>query len=520
MSTGLNETTRRDLRLSAFLIAAAALFWYNAQSIYFIGDDFTLITEQMLSPFSLFTISAQFIMPTFKFFLAFLGEIFGYNPVVFHRAILIIHVLNTLMFFHIVKRFTGSQYISFFSALLWATLPQYAGSIYWITGSVHTVTLLFVLAAVLMFFRWEDTKKHVFLALSLLLLIIGFYCKETATVGLFFLFGYLLAKKRNLKQIVRTLAPYISLYAVMIILNFVIRSGADKSMSGYYTLNPLKIFQLVIYYTLYNIFGVQWIPSKVLTLLIIAVLATAVYLVRKSDLFPYVVMYFLTLLPFVVVGKTPQRYSYMTAMWLIPLLVLAVSKFYSMFRDSVIRFAAIALAIFFILVSVIRVRIEYMDYEYFSNLHRETVIHTADFLARDAEDVEVYLYAPDNKRRTLLAVNRKIRGFKKLLAMRGRGVGELIYLDDLYNFIIRSGGDRFKEIRKQGIYFEQMDRAGAFKAVMNNSYTLISYSRKHGMNSWKFNPEGIRQIKEAKKIPGGLIPYKLCKKELKTESNK
>jgi hypothetical protein len=505
------DNKKRELRLQAILILAIVILWFPAKNIYFIGDDFTLLTEQLVNPFSLFTISAQFIMPVFKAFLAIGGMLFGGSASGYHLLILLIHICNVLMFYRILLRFDDSRMAAFISALIWGTLPQYAESLFWITGSVHTITLFFVFSAFLLFLKWHDEKKPVFLVSSLILSVLAFYTKETAVVLLFIAGAYLYHEKRSFKKALSAIAPHLALFVAMIAANQIIRHSMGIQLTGYYSSNIADYLTYICYYTAYNLFGFQVFPGLPMSVLIVLSFVLGLYLLRKTRYFIYVALYLLTLIPFVVVAKAPQRYSYITTLWLFPPIVLALKDYFLQQKNRILRYAVLPLIILFLLVSIIRLRIEYLDYKNFGDMHRDVVKNTQTFIGQNGlADNTYYIFVNDRTGETPVLINKNMRGFKKLWALRDKGVADLIYFDDLINFCIQTekGGGLYKN----GTIVSQADRDKALSAIKKGNYFLISYNSQSGMLGAKFNAEGLKIMEPTVELPQPFIPYLIKKK--------
>jgi hypothetical protein len=500
------DTKKRELRLQAILILAVAILWFPAKNIYFIGDDFTLLTEQLVNPFSLFTVSAQFIMPVFKAFLAIGGMLFGGSVSGYHFLILLIHIFNVLMFYRILLRFDDSRIAAFLSALIWGTLPQYAESIFWITGSVHTITLFFVFSAFLLFLKWYDEKKPVFLVLSLILSVLAFYTKETAVVLLFIAGAYLYHEKRSFKKALSAITPHLALFVAMIAANQIIRHSMGIQLTGYYSSNISDYLKYICYYTAYNLFGFQVFPGFLISALIVLSFILGLYFLRRTRYFIYISLYLLTLIPFVVVAKAPQRYSYITALWLFPPIVIALKDYFLQQKNRILRYSVLPLVILFMLVSIVRLRIEYLDYKNFGDMHRLVVKNTQTFIEQNSlADNTYYIFVNDRAVWTPFLINKNMRGFKKLWAIRDKGVADLIYLDDLLNFCVQT--EKNSQLYKNRTLVSQTDRNKALGSIKKGNYYLIRYDYQSGILGAKFNAEGMKIMERTIALPEPFIPY-------------
>lgn len=508
------------MRLQAILIIAVFAIWFSSKNIYFIGDDFTLLTEQLVKPFSVFTISAQFIMPVFKAFLAFGGWIFGGSASGYHLLIVLFHIFNVLLFYRILLRFDVSPMASFVSALFWGTLPQYAESIYWITGSVHTFTLFFAFSSLMLFIEWHRLRKTWLLAASLFMAVLSFYTKETAVVLLFFIAAYLYNQKDTFKKAAKLLAPHLILFIVLIASNQIIRHSEGLSLKGYYTTSIADYLDYFCYYTLYNLFGFQVLPGLLISSVFLLFFIFILYSLRKTKFFVFIALYILSLLPFLIVGKAPQRYSYITSLWLIPPIVIAIKDYFLEQKNKILRFLVFPLVILFLLVSLLRLRIEYKDYLSFSEMHKTVVQKTEAFLRQNGLTKDAYyFFINEQSGWTPFLISKNTKGFKKLWAIRDKGVADLIYLDDLYNFCIRKNKEG--DLYKMGTSVLKSDRKDALDAIKKDNYLLIRYDDNLGMIGAKFNEEGAKRIEAISELPDSFIPYIVRKlPDFKTNNKK
>ncbi|MBN2134193.1 MAG: glycosyltransferase family 39 protein, partial [Acidobacteria bacterium] len=219
--------------LPASLLGLTFLSWVGIYNLSFISDDFPLLAEQFIKPFTLFTPTAYFIAPVFKLFLSIGTILFGTAAIGYYAIIVIIHLSNVFLFFKLLQKFGFDEKVALVSALAWGTLAQYAEALFWISGSVHVFTLFFVLFSAYTAIRWEESNKIYFLVISILLLVSGFLCRESAVLFLFIWAMYVVIRKYKIKEIILKFLPFIVIIGMLIIVMQLLRSFAGLEPQKY-----------------------------------------------------------------------------------------------------------------------------------------------------------------------------------------------------------------------------------------------------------------------------------------------
>lgn len=107
---------------------------------------------------------------------------FGVNPIGWHATTVLCHVVATYLVFNLAKKITGQQKVSFIAALLFAVHPVHIESVAWISGVSDSLMSCFFLGSLLAFFKWRESRKNIFLSVSLVLCAGALLSKETAVV--------------------------------------------------------------------------------------------------------------------------------------------------------------------------------------------------------------------------------------------------------------------------------------------------------------------------------------------------
>ena len=166
----------------------------------FISDDWPMIAENpylrssdSLSAFfttgvwrnsSLQIKSAALYRPMYLIWYYSIYNLAGPNPFWFHFALLMVHVVNSLFVYKIIKTvwLDRSQSASILGALFFALHPAQTQAIGWVSGGTDAVMLLFLLASFLLYVRFRHTSQNILFTFSMILFFVSLLTKETAAV--------------------------------------------------------------------------------------------------------------------------------------------------------------------------------------------------------------------------------------------------------------------------------------------------------------------------------------------------
>lgn len=85
----------------------------------------------------------------------------------YHLLGLILHTLNALMVFSLLKRLSGRSWVAFFAALLFAVHPMQVEAVSWAAALSTVLFSSFYLASLLAYLNWKTSSQLVWLGLSL-----------------------------------------------------------------------------------------------------------------------------------------------------------------------------------------------------------------------------------------------------------------------------------------------------------------------------------------------------------------
>jgi hypothetical protein len=119
--------------------------------------------------------------PATSCWILFNFKLFGNNPAFWHLSAVVLYVLSWFLLWRIVKKLTGSDFISIATAFLYALHPLHVEGVAWIAGAfVETLVAVFFLGGFLAYLRWRDDFQLRWLILCGILVLLGLLSKESA----------------------------------------------------------------------------------------------------------------------------------------------------------------------------------------------------------------------------------------------------------------------------------------------------------------------------------------------------
>ncbi|MHC4924390.1 MAG: tetratricopeptide repeat protein [Planctomycetota bacterium] len=123
--------------------------------------------------------------PLFLFWLYVQHRFFGEAPIGYHVASLLVHLANSILLFHILRRTLAATtkvraWMPVAAAMLFAVHPLHVECVSWISGVTDPLAAFFVLGSFLQYLEWREDSSVSDLALSLGLLAAGLLAKEVA----------------------------------------------------------------------------------------------------------------------------------------------------------------------------------------------------------------------------------------------------------------------------------------------------------------------------------------------------
>jgi len=154
--------------------------------------------------------TSNFYRPMQTIFYAIVYHFAGLKPCVFHLLNIILHIINTILIFILMKKLYGEE-IAFFSSLFFGIHPLNTEAITYISGTADPLFFMFGLLSIYFFVKIRFIFSYIFFVFSLL-------SKETGVIFPFFLILYDVTYSGYKKEKIKWYVPFILLdgmYAVL-----------------------------------------------------------------------------------------------------------------------------------------------------------------------------------------------------------------------------------------------------------------------------------------------------------------
>jgi len=106
--------------------------------------------------------------------------IYGNNPRGFHVTNILLHILNALLIFFVLRKIINNVFIAYFTALLFGIHPVNTPCVTYISGRADLLSITFVLMSLLSYINYNRKKNTVFLILSAVAYFFAILSKEYA----------------------------------------------------------------------------------------------------------------------------------------------------------------------------------------------------------------------------------------------------------------------------------------------------------------------------------------------------
>lgn len=248
---------KKDYFWLILIILATFISYYPSLSFEFYTylDDGKLITQnQVVTEFPKYTkeIFSDFVFglyhpaTTLSFILDY--QLFGANPFGFRLHNLLLHLLNTLLAFVLIKRLTRNSYISLFSTLIFALHPMHMESVIWISERKDVLYSFYFLLAAICYLYYRENKGNKYLILLIATFTLSLLSKAAAVVlpVIFVIFDYYYEGKFTFKQFVSKW--YLFMLSVIFgIINIKAQNTIDFIQPIAYKYTAAQLFTIPVY---------------------------------------------------------------------------------------------------------------------------------------------------------------------------------------------------------------------------------------------------------------------------------
>ena len=224
----------RPVRAAALLSILAAAIWMfrGAFLCFFVQDDFAWLAisrfqslRDFAACFFRFNGAGNYRPLSQETYFWFGQQLFGLSPAGYHALGLIAHLGAVLLLYLLLRRFFTTA-PSLAGTFLYAVHGAHLTSLYWISAFPETLAMVFLLATILLFVRFDRMDDRGAYALSIAAMLFGVLSKESILSLPLILAAYclLLARARLLWTL-----PYFGISAACILF----RAAGNVSLSPY-----------------------------------------------------------------------------------------------------------------------------------------------------------------------------------------------------------------------------------------------------------------------------------------------
>lgn len=190
----------------------------------------------------------------FSFLLEY--KLWKLNPSGFHITNILLHAINTIFTMLLLLYLTKRKKLAFVLALIFAVLPVHTSAVAYIAGRTDLLNTLFALSSLLLFFKYQNTKKYIPLILSLLCFLLSLLAKETSILLPVFIAFYLYSKNeiKNLSSIKIASLFFITAGCFMVVRGFVTSMPPGSLLGNNLFLRLFTINRILFDYIMLVIF--------------------------------------------------------------------------------------------------------------------------------------------------------------------------------------------------------------------------------------------------------------------------
>lgn len=381
----LKKFATSSLAVILYLLGLSIVLYSQALNNFFIGDDFTWLRWAAQAPNNFLTYFSNadgfFYRPGTKVYFDLMYQIFWLNPAAYHFASLVLHFLASVLFFFVAKRLFKGTLLAFFGAFTFLVMSGYSEMVFWIASTGNLFNAVFGLMGLLLFIKWEESKKYYWLIASFISFASALLFHELGVVLPLLILSF--KAKDGIKPILNTYRrkDFLILF-VPVLVYLVLRFFAHSHwFNGDYSYDLLKLpFNLAgnilgyvmiilagpaalnIYENLRQVLRENLLVSSVLMVFVIAFVYSfykkiiSFFDEKEKGIILFGFTFFvIALLPFLGLGNITSRYSYLATFGLIPIFIVLLNKFYIALRESGKEIAILAITIFVMVYSLFHV---------------------------------------------------------------------------------------------------------------------------------------------------------------------
>ncbi len=296
-----------------------------------------------------------FYRPGAKLYFLIMYSVFWLNQSAYHTVSLLLHFGVAVLVFLLARKFFRSLLLATAAGVIFMVFSGHAEPIFWVSATGFLFTAFFSLLSLLSYITWQERNKPFYFVLTLECFVLALLFHELGIVTPFFYLLYTLLTNRMVEVRLRMVSLRSALLFAPLLIYLALRYLAGSHwLSGDYNYNLMKLpFNAVgnaMGYFILTLFGpvslplVQMMRSAAKSNLIIATgTITIICLIimwawkkqkdsiEKEDrriLFFGTGFFVISLLPFIGLGNITSRYSYLSSIGVVFVLVYILNKLY------------------------------------------------------------------------------------------------------------------------------------------------------------------------------------------------
>lgn len=173
--------------------------------------------------------------------------LFGLNPMVFHATNILLHLINTLFVFLIVRHWSGRRTVAAAAALLFGIHPLNVEAVNWISGRKDLLSSTFFLLAYLQYLRLRARGDARFPRAVLLLFLAGLLAKVTVVTLPVVLLLQDLRDRRSMRAAIPEKIPF---FALALVFGVVALHGKTQNLEALPLLQTVLITAKSVVFTI------------------------------------------------------------------------------------------------------------------------------------------------------------------------------------------------------------------------------------------------------------------------------
>ena len=375
----------------AYIFVIVILLYSPSITNYFVGDDFTWLRwahDSNSALGSFINSNGFFYRPGARLYFALMYKLFWLNQTTYHAVSIFLHFIVASLLFIVLLKILKNRSLAVISAALFLMLSGYHEAVFWISATGFLFTSIFVLLALLSYIYWREKRERVYLALSLLFIILSFLFHELGVVAPLLIIAYDLFAENKFQPFKRIYAVILSPlvpYAFIRVLSHSHWFSGDYNYNllklpfniignsiGYFMLDLGSVQTIKIYESLRNVLKGHLLMAGLISIILLLVLWFAFKSLKRvlekeeqRILLLGLSFFFIALLPFLPLGNMASRYSYLSSIGFVIFASIFIRKGYLYISGIFDRYSSLMISALIVIV--------FMSYQLFQlqQLHND-----------------------------------------------------------------------------------------------------------------------------------------------------